>query len=58
MHLDHDHPAGGVHHHDHEHPHGHTHDCASNCGSCESHCEHTSMEELVAQSWVCPWGCS
>jgi len=46
MHLDHDHPAGGMHHH--EHTHEHTHDCASNCGSCESHCEHTPMEELVA----------
>jgi len=46
MHLDHDHPAGGMHHH--EHTHEHAHDCASNCGSCESHCEHTPMEELVA----------
>ena len=46
MHLDHDHPAGGMHHH--EHHHEHTHECASNCGSCESHCEHTPMEELVA----------
>lgn len=50
MHLDHDHPAGGVHHHEHthEHSHEHTHDCASDCGSCESRCEHTPMEELVA----------
>lgn len=63
MHLDHDHPAGGVHHHHHdhehehhhhdhahEHPHDHehTHSCDGVCGGCESHCEHTPMEELVA----------
>ncbi len=50
MHLDHDHPAGGVHPHEHphDHPHEHPHECASDCGSCESRCEHTPMEELVA----------
>ena len=44
MHLDHDHPAGGVHHHHHEHEHN----CGGSCGSCQSGCEHTPMEELVA----------
>lgn len=45
---DHDHP------HDHESLHGadaahdHSHGCGGNCGACESQCEHTPMEELVA----------
>ena len=44
MHIDHDHVSGG--HHDHHH-HDHDH-CHSDCGSCQSKCEHTPMEELVA----------
>ena len=56
MHIDHHH-AFGVHHHGHDHHdhehhhHDHEHDhehCASDCGSCGCHCEHTPMEELVA----------
>ena len=34
--------------HDHVHDHDHPHDCAHECGTCESHCEHTPMEELMA----------
>ena len=45
---DHEHP----HTHDHMHAEGaehtHSHDCDQNCGSCEAHCEHTPMEELMA----------
>ena len=54
MHIDHDHVSGGHHHHhDHEHHHHehhhHDHDhCHSDCGSCQSKCEHTPMEELMA----------
>ena len=58
MHIDHDHVSGGHHHHEHTHEHSHehahdgvahTHDhCHSDCGSCQSKCEHTPMEELVA----------
>ena len=56
----HTHEHSHTHSHDHNHPHdhdhlheegqAHTHDhgCAHNCGSCESGCEHTPMEELVA----------
>ena len=51
MHIDHDHVSGGHHHHhhhDHDHHH-HDHDhCHSDCGSCQSKCEHTPMEELMA----------
>lgn len=48
------------HTHPHEHPHGHdhlhaegeahthSHGCAGSCGSCQSQCEHTPMEELTA----------
>ena len=48
------------HTHDQEHAHPHTHeemhalgiphdhDCAHDCGSCASQCEHTPMEELTA----------
>ena len=47
MHIDHDH-----HHHDHDHHHDHHHHdhdhCHSDCGSCQSKCEHTPMEELMA----------
>ena len=44
-HHGHDHHDHEHHHHDHEHDHEH---CASDCGSCGCHCEHTPMEELVA----------
>ena len=51
---EHDHPhtheelhALGIEHtHDHAHPHDH--DCAHNCDSCGTPCEHTPMEELMA----------
>ena len=41
------------HSHDHEHPHSHDHhhhdhDCGGNCGGCQSQCQHTPMEELMA----------
>ena len=48
------------HTHDHEHPHTHdhihaegaehthSHECAGACGSCQSQCEHTPKEELMA----------
>ena len=60
MHIDHDHVSGGHHHHEHTHDHHHhdhhhhDHDhhhhdhCHSDCGSCQSKCEHTPMEELMA----------
>ena len=47
MHQHHDHIAGGHHHHDHDHHH-HDHECGGNCGGCQSHCEHSPMEELAA----------
>lgn len=46
----HEHP----HEHDHLHVEGHTHahehehECGGQCGSCQSQCEHTPMEELAA----------
>ena len=54
MHQHHDHIAGGHHHHDHDHHHHdhdhhhHDHECGGNCGGCQSHCEHSPMEELAA----------
>lgn len=51
MHQHHDHIAGGhshEHSHEHSHDHHHDHDCGGHCGSCQSQCEHTPMEELVA----------
>lgn len=63
MHLDHEHTVGAhSHEHDHhltheemhamgiphDHDHDHSHDCAHDCTGCESHCEHTPMEELTA----------
>ena len=51
MHIDHDHVSGGHHYHEHTHDHHHHdhHDhCHSDCGSCQSKCEHTPMEELMA----------
>ena len=50
----HAHEHGHQHPHEHDHLHGeghdhhHSHDCAGNCGSCASQCEHTPMEELTA----------
>ena len=55
----HEHTHDGVTHthehtHPHEHlhgegePHTHSHGCAGSCGSCQSQCEHTPMEELTA----------
>lgn len=57
----HTHEHTHAHHHDHEHPHTHDHlheeghshehshdECAHDCGSCASHCDHTPMEELTA----------
>lgn len=58
MHIDHEehihehtHADGTTHSHAHAHPHDHEHhhhDCAQDCGSCASKCEHTPMEELLA----------
>lgn len=61
---EHTHADGTTHTHEHTHdqeharPHTHEemhalgiphdHDCAHNCGSCASQCEHTPMEELTA----------
>ena len=38
------------HHHDHHHEHHHDHDhqCTGSCKGCQSQCEHTPMEELLA----------
>ena len=45
----HDHDHGHPHTHEHLHDHGHEHThCHSDCGSCQSKCEHTPMEELLA----------
>ena len=41
-HHDHDH-----HHHDHHH-HDHDHQCGGQCQGCQSQCEHTPLEELMA----------
>ena len=46
-HHDHDHEHHH-HHHDHDHDHHHDHDCGGHCGSCQSQCEHSPMEELAA----------
>ncbi len=47
---DHEHPHTHDHLHEegHEHHHHHDHDCSGACGSCQSQCQHTPMEELVA----------
>ncbi len=45
---DHDHPHTHDHLHGHDHEHHHDHDCGGQCGSCQSQCQHTPMEELVA----------
>ena len=58
--VTHTHEHEHVHQHDHVHPHDHdhlhadgsehthSHDCAGQCQSCQSPCEHTPMEELTA----------
>ena len=56
MHIDPKHVSGGHHHdhdhhhhhHDHEHHHHDHEHCASDCGTCGCHCEHTPLEELQA----------
>ena len=44
-HHDHDHHHHDHHHHDHDH---HDHQCGGQCQGCQSQCEHTPMEELLA----------
>ncbi len=48
---EHSHPHDHEHLHEHSHAHeahDHSHDCAGQCGSCASACQHTPMEELTA----------
>ena len=45
---DHAHPHEHDHLHDHDHTHDHSHDCGSGCGHCQTPCQHTPMEELLA----------
>ena len=47
-HHDHVHPHEHDHLHGEGHSHDHSHECAHECHSCESHCQHTPMEELHA----------
>ena len=35
-------------HHHHDHHHDHEHQCSGSCQGCQSQCEHTPMEELMA----------
>ena len=44
-HHDHDHHHHDHHHHDHDH---HDHQCGGQCQGCQSQCEHTPLEELMA----------
>ena len=46
-HHDHDHHHHDHHHHDHDHHH-HDHQCGGQCQGCQSQCEHTPLEELMA----------
>ena len=58
--VTHTHEHTHTHTHDHEHPHTHdhihesgaehthSHGCEGACGSCQSQCEHSPMEELAA----------
>ena len=55
MHIHPDHLAGGEHHHHHDHDHthdhhhhDHDHGCSGSCQGCQSQCEHTPLEELMA----------
>ena len=43
----HDHHHDHEHHH-HDHDHDHSHSCGGSCQGCQSQCEHTPMEELMA----------
>lgn len=45
---EHGHPHDHEHLHEAGHTHDHSHDCGGQCGSCQSGCEHTPMEELLA----------
>ena len=45
-HHDHDHHHHEHHHHDHHHDHDHQ--CGGQCQGCQSQCEHTPLEELMA----------
>ena len=45
---DHDDPHTHEHLHEDGQEHTHTHGCDSNCAGCQTPCEHTPMEELVA----------
>ena len=45
---DHEHPHTHDHIHDSGSEHTHSHGCAGECGSCQSQCEHTPKEELMA----------
>lgn len=58
--VTHSHPHSHSHTHEHTHPHDHdqlhdaeqvhdhSHDCDQQCESCQTQCEHTPMEELLA----------
>ena len=58
--VTHSHAHSHAHEHDHQHPHEHehlhaegvehthSHDCSGQCQGCQSSCQHTPMEELVA----------
>ena len=58
--VTHTHEHTHAHEHDHTHPHDHaqlhaegtehthSHECAQDCAGCQTPCEHTSMEELLA----------
>lgn len=48
MHHEHDHDYLHQHNIPHDHDHHDHEECAHDCGSCGSHCQHTPMEELVA----------
>ena len=43
-----DHPHTHDHLHEDAQAHDHSHGCAGECGSCQSQCEHTPREELMA----------
>ena len=47
---DHEHPHDHdhLHEHGHEHTHSHDHQCGGSCSGCQSQCQHTPMEELMA----------
>ena len=44
----HPHEHDHLHNEGHAHYHDHDHACSGQCGSCQSQCEHTPMEELAA----------